>query len=69
MDGNDVYTSCSPWRRRLGGLNHVRVVAGPLVGWGHRLSNGAVSHSVALVLSLVLLRSWLVKPKLSSVHW
>jgi hypothetical protein len=34
MDGDGTCASCSPWRRRLGGLKHVRVVAGWLAGWG-----------------------------------
>jgi hypothetical protein len=46
MGGDGAYTSRSPWRRRLGGLKHVRVVAGRLSSWGHRLSIGVVSHSV-----------------------
>jgi hypothetical protein len=59
MGGDNACTSCSSWRHRLGGLEHAQVVAGRLIGWGHRLSDGAVSRSGAPVcvifcISLIL---------------
>jgi hypothetical protein len=54
MDGDGTYVSCSPWRRCLGGLKHVRVVACWLAGWAIVMSSslgGAISRSVALACS------------------
>jgi hypothetical protein len=49
MGGDDACSSCSPWRRHLGGLKHTRVVVGRLAGWARHLSDGVVSCSGASV--------------------
>jgi hypothetical protein len=46
MGGDDACTSCSPWRRRLGGLKHDQVVTGRLAGWVCRFSDGSLGRGL-----------------------